>query len=140
MAMRTSVCVLAVLAMLGAMPAMAFDGLKTPSSNIVCILDDSDAASVALRCDIAHLKATRLRPPADCHLGWGDAFAIGENGKSGERICHGDTIMHEDVTVLPYGAVWQHGAFTCRSDPSGLTCLNAQGHGFSLSRSSQRLF
>jgi hypothetical protein len=140
MAMRASLFVLAMMAMFGTAPAIAFDGLKTPSNNIVCILDDSDPSSGELRCDIANLRPTKLRPPKDCHLGWGDAFAVSQDGKSGARICHGDTVMHEDVAMLPYGAVWQRGAFTCRSEPNGLTCMNAQGHGFSISRSSQRVF
>jgi hypothetical protein len=138
MSIRTSVFGLAAIAMLTATPAFASDGLKTPSNDIVCILDGT-ASPIALRCDMRNLRPTKLRPPKDCNLGWGDAFAMNENGKS-ERMCHGDTIMHEDVMVLPYGKVWQHGAFTCRSEPSGLTCLNAQDHGFLLSRSSQRLF
>jgi hypothetical protein len=147
MSFRTSAFGLAAIAMLTAPPAFASDGLlplppdgfKTPSNNIVCLFDDT-ASPVALRCDMGNLRPTKLRPPKDCNLGWGDAFALNANGNTSERMCHGDTIMHEDVMVLPYGKVWQHGAFTCRSEPSGLTCFNAQDHGFSLSRSSQRLF
>ena len=131
---------LATIAMLDAAPAAASEGLKMPSNNIVCILEDTDGAAAALRCDVANLTTTRLRAPKDCHLGWGDAFEIGADGKSGARICHGDTIMHEDVSVAPYGTTWQHGGFTCRSLPSGLTCTNATGHGFSQSRSAQRMF
>jgi hypothetical protein len=129
-----------MIAALGATPAVAFDGLKTPSNNIVCILDNIDGASADLRCDIRVLKPPKLRPPKDCDFGWGDAVAISEDGKSGERICHSDTVMHEDVPVLPYGMVWQRGAITCRSEPTSLTCVNAQGHGFSIARSSQRVF
>ena len=138
MSTRNSLFALAVIAMLSNAPAIAFDGLKTPSNNIVCILEDTDGSS--LRCDIGNIRPTKLHPPKDCYLGWGDAFEISENGKSGERICHGDTIMHENVPVLPYRTTWQHGAFTCRSESNGLTCLNTQGHGFSISRSSQRIF
>ena len=136
--MRASLLSVAAAMLLGIGPAAAFDGLRTPSNNIVCMLDDS--VSAELRCDIGDLAPNRLRAPNDCHLGFGDAFVVGADGKSGERICHGDTIMHEDVTTLPYGSVWRHRALTCRSEPTGLTCRNAQGHGFSLSRSSQRTF
>jgi hypothetical protein len=140
MSAGTPLCALAMVAILGATPAAAADGLKMPSGNIVCTVQDPDANLVGeLRCDTRNFRSTKDRPPKDCHLGWGDAFSIAQSGKS-ERICHGDTIMHEDVMVLPYGMTWQHGAFTCRSQPSGLTCFNAQGHGFSLSKSSHRLF
>ena len=137
---RTSLCILATVAIPGATSAVAADGFKMPSGDIVCTVQDPDANLAGeLRCDTRNFRPTKVRPPRDCPLGWGDAYAIGQTGKS-ERICHGDTIMHEDVMVLPYGMTWQHGPYTCRSQPSGLTCSNVQGHGFSLSKSSQRLF
>jgi hypothetical protein len=140
MSARVALFALATVATLGATPTAAVDGLRMPSNNIVCTVQEpDDNLAGELRCDTRNFPPTSRRPPKDCQLGWGDAFSIGESGKA-ERICHGDTIMHEDVMVLPYGMTWQHGAYTCRSQPSGLTCFNAQGHGFSLSRSSQRLF
>ena len=138
--MRAFLFGLATIATLGATPALASEGFKMPSNNMVCILDNLDGEVADLRCDKANLRPTELRYPKDCHLGFGDAFAIAEDGRSGERICHGDTVMHEDVAILPYGTVWQHGRLTCASERSGLTCRNAQGHGFSISRSSQRVF
>ena len=140
MSTRASLFALAVIAAAGATPASASDGLRTPSNNIVCILDNIDGEPADLRCDIGVLEPTKLRPPKDCGFGWGDAFAISEDGKSGERICHSDTIMHEDVPALQYGMAWQHGAITCRSERTGLTCVNAKGHGFAISRASQRVF
>ena len=141
MSTRASLFFLAIVAMLGAEPALAVDGLRMPSNNIVCTVQDPDEnLAGVLECEIRDFRPTKHPPPKDCHLGWGDLFSITENGRFGELECHGDTIMHEDVMVLPYGMTWRHGPFTCRSEPSGLTCSNAQGHGFSLSRSSQRLF
>jgi hypothetical protein len=35
---------------------------------------------------------------------------------------------------------WQCGGFTCKSEPSGITCFNADRNGFSLSRSEQKAF
>lgn len=40
--------------------------------------------------------------------------------------------------VLPYGAHWQGGPFQCDMRETGLTCSNADGHGFTLSRSEAR--
>jgi hypothetical protein len=40
--------------------------------------------------------------------------------------------------VLPYGAHWQGGPFQCGMRENGLTCSNADGHGFTLSRSEVR--
>jgi hypothetical protein len=40
--------------------------------------------------------------------------------------------------VLPYGALWSSGAFTCASETSGITCRNLSGDGFFLSRDEYR--
>ena len=40
--------------------------------------------------------------------------------------------------VLPYGAHWQGGPFQCDMREIGLTCSNADGHSFTLSRSAAR--
>lgn len=40
----------------------------------------------------------------------------------------------EGGPVLPYGAVWSRGAFTCQSQTNGISCENAGGNGFFLSR------
>jgi hypothetical protein len=46
-----------------------------------------------------------------------------------------------EVPVLPYGAtVRSRTGMTCTSRRVGLTCRNARGHGFFLSRRSQRIF
>jgi hypothetical protein len=41
---------------------------------------------------------------------------------------------------LPYGHTWRWRGFSCASEATGLTCRNPQGHGFFLSRESQRVF
>lgn len=38
--------------------------------------------------------------------------------------------------ILPYGARWSLGPFTCESTQTGLTCWRADGRGFSMSRAS----
>jgi hypothetical protein len=38
--------------------------------------------------------------------------------------------------VLAYGSSWSRGAFTCRSETNGISCENATGNGFFLSRES----
>ncbi|WP_408056465.1 DUF6636 domain-containing protein [Tardiphaga alba] len=70
----------------------------------------------------------------------GRAFEIGVGSKSGIRICHGDTIMDPKLRVLNYDATFQHGGFTCKSEPSGVTCFNAGRHGFSIARGRQEVF
>jgi hypothetical protein len=133
----------ALLFVVLATPAAAqLDGFKTPSNNIFCIVEPPfEAGQVSdVRCDIMQMQGRAPRPPRDCEFSWGNAFSISENGNSAERVCHGDTTRNDELMVLPYGAEWQHGAFTCRSELSGVTCRNARQHGFTLSRSSQKLF
>jgi hypothetical protein len=56
------------------------------------------------------------------------------------RACGGDSVIDSSLPVLADGAVWQRGGFTCRSEQSTLTCSNADQHGFSLSRTEQKVF
>jgi len=113
-------------------------GFKMPSNNIFCQYPEQDAAS-ALRCDVVDVRELPPRP-ADCDFDWGDAFEVGAADASGARICHGDTTRDDTLAVLNYGAVWNMHGVTCTSESTGLTCLNARGHGFRLSRASQTVF
>ncbi len=113
-------------------------GLRTPSGNIHCQFFSYDGQTT-LRCDIAQI-ATRPPRPADCDLEWGNAFEVSVRGSNAQRICYGDTVIDASLPVLAYGGVWQHGGFTCTSEPSGLTCFNADRHGFALSKARQDLF
>jgi hypothetical protein len=48
--------------------------------------------------------------------------------------------MDSSLPVLGYGEVWQRSGFTCKSEPSGITCFNADRRGFSLARAKQEMF
>src|SRR5882672_3699983 len=112
-------------------------GFISPSKNIACAYFDYDNQNT-LRCDIMEATVTARRP-ADCDLEWGKAFEMNAKGNA-VRLCYGDTVMGPKMPVLAYGEVWQRGGFTCKSEQSGLTCFNADRHGFSLSRAKQELF
>lgn len=127
----------------GAPPALAMDlqPFHTPSGNIHCLFI-TDGGQSSVECDLRSRTSTRavLPQPADCDLEWGDRFALGAKGKPG-LVCHGDTLFTPDSPVLAYGKTmtWKSG-IACTAAKSGITCKNRQGHGFSLSRSKQRLF
>jgi hypothetical protein len=112
-------------------------GFRSPSGNIACMFFDYDNTNT-LRCDIREAAVTARRP-ADCDLDFGRAFEMESRGTS-QRLCYGDTVMDPRLPHLPYGEVWQHGGFTCTSAQTGVTCFNADRHGFSLSRAKQELF
>ncbi len=77
--------------------------------------------------------------PADCDLEYGQAFMMDARGGA-ERICYGDALTDKPLPVVGYGEVWQRGGFTCTVEETGVTCSNADRHGFSLSRAKQELF
>ncbi len=120
------------------------DGFKSPSGNIHCQSFESDPGSGqagrSLRCDIRSITNRLPSRPRDCDLDWGQAFEVDTSAKSAERICHGDTVMDDKLRPLAYGQTWQRDGLNCKSEPSGVTCINPQGHGFELSKGSQRLF
>jgi hypothetical protein len=113
-------------------------GLQTPSGNIHCQVFAYDRQT-SLRCDIGQI-ATHPQRPADCELEWGDAFEVSVRGDNAQRICHGDTVRDKSLPVLGYGEIWQRSGFTCTSDQAGLTCFNADRHGFALSKAKQNIF
>jgi hypothetical protein len=117
-------------------------GFKTPSSNIYCQYAPRLAADYGptLRCDMMQISNPLPRRPRDCDLEWGKAFEIAKDSAAGTRVCHGDTVKSDEMPVLNYGTTWQRDGFTCKSEPAGVTCINPLGHGFELSKNSQRIF
>lgn len=113
----------------------ALVGFRTPSGNIHCQVPDWN-----LRCDILVLQGRPPPKPRSCDRDWGQAFSLPRDEGRAQRICYSDTVMDERLETLPYGSTWRQLGFTCVSEPSSLTCSNRFGHGFRLSRSSQRLF
>jgi uncharacterized protein DUF6636/SH3 domain-containing protein len=119
-------------------------GFKTPSSNIHCqyFEGESDKGTPirTVRCDIRDVANRPPPRPRDCELEWGQAFEVGAEAMPAERLCYGDTIMDPKLATLAYGQAWERNGFRCKSDQSGVTCVNPTGHGFELSRSAQRVF
>lgn len=122
-----------------AMPALAddFAFFQSPSGNIFCALMTGDYNEA--RCDVVDLIPSHTKRPADCELDWGSSFSVGPTGRGGLG-CVGDTVMMEDAPVLGYGDSIDAGPFTCTSVKTGMTCMNAEGGGFTLSRAKQAVF
>jgi hypothetical protein len=130
----------ALLVLLSAAPAVADDYLPfhAPSGNIQCMIATGDYAEA--RCDVMELASPIPARPADCDLDYGHAFGIGPQDMLGSRICAGDTVADPNGMVLQYGDHIDLGGFRCTSEKTGMTCTNAAGHGFTLSRRAQSLF
>ena len=122
------------LAVCTASPVAAQDmaSFRSPSGNIGCMYLDG-----FLRCDVAEVSNRQPRPPADCEFGWGQAFEMERGSRRAARICHGDTVLDPGAPVLRYGASWEGGGFSCLSSERGISCRNARGAGWDLSRRAQ---
>jgi hypothetical protein len=87
-----------------------------------------------VRCDIrSGLVNPRPRRPAGCDLDFGSALGMTKVGAA-KVLCHGDTVLDPRARVLPYGTSFVRDGFRCTSRTTGLTCTNARGHGWFISR------
>lgn len=128
------------LVLLIASPALADDyvGFQSPTGNIHCAIY-AWANGAEARCDLRELTPSYTRRPLGCDGDWGFAFAVGDRGE-GVLACVGDTVRDPRNPVLPYGEAFSLGGISCVSAKTGMTCTNAEGHGFSVARARQKLF
>jgi hypothetical protein len=138
-----SVAFLVSLVLLALIPAMAgADGsgvsFQTPSKRIGCLYSHRSGEAAALRCDVVDVVNPKAKPKS-CELDYGSAFGLGPTGK-GRWLCVGDTVLDPKAKVLAYGRTRTLGPFTCVSRTTGLRCATAAGHGFEISRTTQRVF
>jgi hypothetical protein len=129
----------AVASILFASSALAQEGFRSPTGNIHCQFFAFDGDAV-IRCDLRQVSNRSLPRPRNCDLEWGQAFEISARAARGTPLCYGDTVQDNGLPVLPYGQSWQRAGLTCLSEQSGVSCRNARGHGFTLSRAAQRVF
>ncbi len=115
--------------------ALALGGFRSPSGNIGCAGYGS-----SVRCDIRETTNGRPARPKNCDLDYGTAYGVGLSSRKGYRMCVGDTVLDPRRPTRAYGTSWRFRSITCRIRQSGVTCKNAKGHGFFLSKARQRLF
>jgi hypothetical protein len=133
-----SLLIIALLATVtGAAYAQDTAGFQSPSKDISCLVFP-DGNKSAIRCDSAAME-TKPKRPANCDLEYGQAFMMDAKGGA-ERICYGDALTDKPLPIVAYGETWQRGGITCTVKQTGVTCFNADRHGFSLSRAKQELF
>jgi hypothetical protein len=138
-----SVAFLVSLVVLALIPAVAgADGslvsFQTPSKRIGCVYSHRSGEVAALRCDVVDVVNPKAKPKS-CELDYGSAFGLGPTGK-GRWLCVGDTVLDPKAKVLAYGRTRTLGPFTCVSRTTGLRCATTAGHGFEISRTTQRVF
>lgn len=114
--------------------ASAQEGFQLSSGNVFCEVEEN-----ALRCDLVDYSFAKPAQPAGCETDWGHAYSIGARG--GTRVlCAGDTVMNRGARRLNYGQRWDGVGVTCHAERTGLRCINAEGHGFELSRRRLNLY
>lgn len=119
---------LVALVLLAAAPATAVATLRvfrTPSGAVGCAYYRDPSSAPSVRCDVR---------------GGGDhAWTVRATGRA-RRTRATDTVLDPRAPVLAYGHTRRFGRIACTSRPTGLTCRNADGHGFTLARERQRIF
>jgi hypothetical protein len=126
--MRIRVALAAVLALAAVPPSApaAFRQFAMPSRNIFCGGD-----STSLRCDIGVHTWRAPKRPSSCEFDWGSYIGMSRRGRVTFE-CVSDSMAN--THVLKYGRTWRNGSFRCTSRTTALTCRNAAGHGFKVSR------
>ncbi|KGI67946.1 hypothetical protein MJO55_11290 [Mycolicibacterium rufum] len=121
----------------GAAPVAAADvvGFTSPSGNVGCILTED-----MVRCDIADRSWAPPPRTADCpdFTDYGQGLTLGRTGAP-RFVCAGDTALGAGP-ALPYGEDRAGAGISCRSEMSGMRCLNTDGRGFTLSREDYTVF
>ncbi|MCK1601604.1 hypothetical protein IVB02_09190 [Bradyrhizobium sp. 166] len=116
---------------------------RTPSNQIHCMFvgDEKKSDPTGIACDINQsFVRIPIKPrPKDCDLDWGQRFELGSDNDAGLG-CASDWVGSEDSPFLTYGNSAKAGKIVCSSEEAGLTCKNTDGHGFFLSRRSQKIF
>ena len=142
----------AVLALAAAGAAQAraagIVAFHTPSRNIYCAYaPSSEGYAPSIRCDIRVRQWRPPRKPASCSVDYGQGLSLTAVPKPGQKgvgrasvVCAGDTVLGLRGPALAYGSRFARGGIACLSRVTGLTCRNAAGHGFFLSRQRYRLF
>lgn len=132
--------ILAILAATAAGPAAADVFMfATPSGNIQCSVGVS-AESADVQCSIVERSGPPPMPrPMACASGWGHSFILLERGPV-QMVCGPEPTRLSLQDTAPYGETGRFGDITCQSERTGFSCRNADGHGFFLSRRSQRVF
>jgi hypothetical protein len=139
MVRRLTVLPLALIAVLVVVASADAATFRTPSGNIGCLyIPASGSSAVSLRCDLVSL-AHKPKRPKSCRLSYGRAFLLFGTGRA-KRGCVGDTVLDPGASTLRYGVKRKFGPFTCTSRESGLTCVSRYDHGFTLSKSKQKLW
>lgn len=113
-------------------------GFRTPSGNIYC---NGSIEAGDISCTIAERSSGPVLPrPSWCNGYWGHTFTLTRRGPVQMECSQYAPRTSSYTDVAPYGVTGHFAEITCQSESTGLTCRNADGHGFMLSRRVQQIF
>lgn len=101
---------------------------NTPSKNIWCAYRYE---SKTLRCDVKQ-RAWKDWGCKDYGC-FGTAFVLSNSGKASPKRVS-DTVINTGNTTIGYGNSIRLGAISCKSETTGLTCMNTSGGSLHLNR------
>lgn len=133
---------LPVILVLAAAPATAdVSPFHTPSGNIQCSYGEDIGVLSDVTCEIVARSGPPAMPqPGSCGGPWGHRFMIRESGPV-QMECGAPYGGKPYGDVAGYGQTADYGGgFRCTSEKTGFTCVNRDGHGFFLSRASQKVW
>jgi hypothetical protein len=114
--------------------AEGFDGFWSPTRNLHCF-GSFNGPRADLRCEV--YKHDWAAPAGSCGPRRTAIFAMSGTGKP-SPFCPNDSVPQH--RTLRYGGTWKLGPFTCTMRRSGVTCKNARGRGWFLSRQQYQLY
>ena len=125
--------------------AVTIGFFKTPDRNIVCgYAYGSTNEKPYVTCVIkSGLKPTPKRVKCAKGTYSNKIVTVTTRGKARRRACSQEdspVVAEFQAKTLAYSKTWKHSGLRCTSRKTALSCKNARGNGFSLSRSRYRLF
>jgi hypothetical protein len=115
---------------------------RSPTGNITCLFVPGSGGR--LLCSVGRANYA-VRAQAQCMKNAGvdwHGFTL-DTARKGSIVCSSGILYDVDrerpsYVTLAYGKTWRHGAFTCLSRRSGVTCRSRAGHGLFVSRQAYR--
>jgi hypothetical protein len=120
------------------LPAMADGfGFRTPSGNIYC---NGGLDGAHVDCVIVNREGGSAPPGYSCPAGREFEVGLEERGPARAGCGRVSGRKSSYTAIAEYGVTDRFGQITCRSERTGFSCQNVDGHGFFLSRRSQKVY
>jgi hypothetical protein len=149
-AVLVAVCVATFSAAAGAEGNVYSGYFRNPSGSVYCdyLYGGHIIAKYRyVRCGFNGLLSPQeAKPKHGCPKGTdyvGNRMQVTATGRGQIQPCAGDAGPFgkpKAAFVVPYGAAWHGGPFTCKSSKQGMTCKSTDGHGFHLTKHGWRVY